>query len=99
MASVGPFPLTRVYNLTDLGADAPADIGCLRGSIAVQAIMANTYRKKYLQPMGLAGANLLHAVSVAQHARIFAAPRRRGIDLLQAESTRIENHVTDGQPG
>ncbi len=94
----GPFPAARMYILSDQAAGAATEIAPLTGATAVQAIMSNTYRNVYLQPMRLTGANFLQATLLAKSARIFAAPRRRGYDVFAQEAARLEHHFTQGEP-
>lgn len=94
VASAGPFPLARVYLLSELEDGAPADITAIKGARAVQTLLAQTYRKVYLRPMGLMSANVLQATSLAKHAEIFSAPRRRGFDVFEAEAARLEHHLS-----
>jgi hypothetical protein len=100
MASVakGPFPAARMYILSDQAAGAATEIVPLTGSTAVQAIMSNTYRNIYLQPMRLTRANFVQATLLAKSARIFAAPRRRGYDVFAQEAARLEHDFTQGEP-
>lgn len=94
----GPFPVARMYILSDRAADAATEIVPLTGSTAVQAIMANTYRNVYLQPMRLTGANFVQAALLAKSARIFAAPRRKGYDVFAQEAARLEHDFIQGEP-
>jgi hypothetical protein len=94
----GPFPAARMYILSDRAAGAATEIVPLTGSTAVQAIMSNTYRNIYLQPMRLTGANFVQATLLAKSARIFAAPRCRGYDVFAQEAARLEHHFTRGEP-
>lgn len=87
----GPFPLARVYLLSD--ATESIAISPVAGVSSIQAIMAQTYRKVYLRPMGLVGANIEQATRIAQHAQVFAAPRRRGFDCFADEAARLERHM------
>jgi hypothetical protein len=94
----GPFPAARVYILSNWLPGAATEITALTGSTAVQAIMSNTYRNIYLQPMRLTGANFVQATLLAKSAQIFAAPRRRGYDVFAQEAARLENHFTQAEP-
>ena len=93
VGSHGPFPLARVYVVCDTTPDL-GDIDRITGIAAVRTVMAQTYRKVYLRPMDLLGANIEHATRLARHARIYAAPRRRGFDHFEAEAARLERHMT-----
>lgn len=98
VAAKSPFPLARVYVLSDLAIGAEAKIVPLTGLRAVQAIIANTYRMKYLRLMGLTKVNFMQAASLARHAQIFEVPRRRGYDVFDEEAARLESHFSQRNP-
>ena len=89
----GPFPLDRIYMISDgRGNDEPPFVP-LKGVHAVQTLMNETYRKVYLDPMGLFGANVAQATQIARHAQLFTMHRRHGYDVLAAEIDLLEDHL------
>lgn len=89
----GPFPFRRLYMIRDgRDEDAPA-FTRLTGVEAIQTVRAETYRKAYLEPMGLLGDNVTHALNLVQQVPAYAMHRRRGYDVLSEEIDMLERHL------
>lgn len=67
----------------------------LRGSEAVEALVANVYRGEYAQISGTAGALMLSCVALANQVPVMVVRRAWGFDSLNAEGARIEVALTD----
>lgn len=85
----GPVPLRGLYLLSRAEHGAPEAPRRLGGREALEAIMANTYRASYLQPMGLAGRHFLQSSALANRIAVYAAPRLWGYDVFAAEAERL----------
>jgi hypothetical protein len=91
----GPFVLSRLYILRDWEAGTSPAICRVTGPAAVRAVAANTYRANYLRAMGGVAANFAQAARLARHAEIYDLPRKRGLDLLAAETDILERHFRE----
>jgi hypothetical protein len=86
------FPLARIYVLGEQPARSRCRIAPLAGSSALDALMSNTYRGEYLKPMGLMQQHFARCLAVLNHVPIYAAPCRRGFDVLEDEAAKLERH-------
>lgn len=96
MVAEGPFPLDRIYMIHDGRGEDETMFAPLKGVRAVQTLMNETYRKVYLNPMGLSATNIMQTTKIARYAQLYAMHRRRGYDVLAAEIDLLERHL--GQP-
>jgi hypothetical protein len=88
-----PFPLARLYILSDGESRSSPEILRLSGISALEAVVANVYRPWHLKPLGLRQANFNRAARVAMHASVYAAPRTRGFDVFAQEAAKLESHL------
>jgi hypothetical protein len=93
IAAEGPFPLDRIYMINDGRGEDAMMFAPLKGVRAVQTLINETYRKVYLEPMGLTGTNVMQTTKIARHAQLYAMHRRRGYDVLAAEIDLLECHL------
>jgi hypothetical protein len=88
----GPFPLAHLYILMDCEPGGEAKILPLSGITALEAVLANVYRRWHLKTLGLVQENFRSAALVATHASVYAAQRCRGFDVFAQEAARLETH-------
>ncbi|HET9428505.1 MAG TPA: hypothetical protein VFO69_09125 [Allosphingosinicella sp.] len=86
-------PLSHLYLLDDAGGSDKSSIIQLRGSAAVEALVANTYRGAYVPLMGRTEAHLLACIKLAREAPVFRVSRRWGLKSLAAEAEAIAAHA------
>ncbi len=92
-AEGGPFPLAAVYWLDYADEKKPAGIFPLSGLDAVNAVMANTYRRRIVELMGEGGRYLGEVQNLVRNCPLFAAVRRPGFDVFAAEAAKLERHM------
>jgi hypothetical protein len=93
-AAAAPVPLDRIYVLAK--AEAPIDgpvIRRLSGIDGVNALVANTYRGRYVQIAGLTASHLATCLAVARAVPIFEAVRSWDLDAFDAEAARLREHA------
>ncbi len=90
-----PIPFRRLYLLGRSEAGGTGEIVRLRGSQAMEAIMAQTYRGIYLEPMGLASWHFKQAAVLASRIEVYAATRAWGYDVFDQEAGRLAEHITE----
>lgn len=93
-ARARPVPFRRLY-LLGQADDGVGGVTRLRGRDAMEAVMAQTYRGQYLDPMGLKARHFGQCAALLAHAEVFAASRVWGYDVFDAEARRLERHVLD----
>lgn len=88
-----PVPLRRLYVLSNPKGEARRSIIRLRGTQAMQAVMAQTYRAIFLVPMGLRRRHFVHCAALLDHIEVYRAGRQWGYDAFECEARRLERHV------
>jgi hypothetical protein len=88
-----PAPLRRLYVLSRADRDAPPGIRRLVGHEAMAAVMAQTYRGAYLEPMGLAQRHFRDCSALLSSLRVYEATRHWGFDCFEQEIDRLERHM------
>jgi hypothetical protein len=86
-------PLDHLYLLERAGEGAPAAIEALGGAAAVGVLSANSYRGQYARLMGKSGPHLMACAALAKAVPLFRAPRLWGLDRLEEEGRRLEDHA------
>jgi hypothetical protein len=91
--AVNPVRLRRLYLLAK--AETPADAGIVRltGARALQVIVANTYRREYLAPMGLAQEHFALCSALLARIEVFEIKRSWGFDAAEREFQAIREHL------
>jgi hypothetical protein len=92
-ASGGPFPLVNIYWLDYAAKDQEAGIFPLGGLEAVNALMANTYRRRFVELLGGAPRFLQQVKMLLKNCGVFTVRRRGGFDLFEAEADMMERHM------
>lgn len=85
-------PLHHVYIL-GRADDGDAGIERMRGSAAVEVLVANTYRGAYVPRMGLTGRHLMACAALAAKLPVFRAVRRWGLDRFDEQASLLESHA------
>jgi hypothetical protein len=88
-----PIPFRRLYVLSRTDDDGAGAIVRLRGQRAMEAVMAQTYRGHFLDPMGFRARHFRHCAALLAHAEVYAAARAWGYDEFATEADRLERHV------
>lgn len=90
----GPVKLGRIYMLTRAETEkAAAAVWPLTGFGAYAAINANTYRREFAAPLGMAGALFANVMSLLNSTPLFQVERRWGFDVFDEEVAAIEAHL------
>ena len=85
-------PLGAVYMLEPaVGADATVER--LAGSAAAAALIANTYRRAWLETLGRTAPHFLACTALAARVPVFRAGRDWGFDRFDAEAERLLAHA------
>jgi hypothetical protein len=90
-----PIPFRRLYLLGRAEAGEEPEIAPLRGSAAVEAIMAHTYRALYLPVLGLTSRHFLQSASLADRIQVYTAARAWGYELFDREAGRLARHLIE----
>ena len=90
-----PVPLRRLYVLGRAEPGQEAEIVRLRGSAAMDAIMAQTYRCGYLRTMGLSKRHFLQSAALASRIEVYAATRAWGYEQFEREAERLARHLLE----
>lgn len=85
--------LQRLYLLERAASTGAGAVTRLQGVAAMEAVLANTYRGRYLAPMGLAGRHFRQCQDLLAHAEVYIAARRWGHDVFAREAARLERHM------
>jgi hypothetical protein len=88
-----PIPFRRLYVLSRANDGDAGAITRLRGQRAMEAVMSQTYRGHYLDPMGLRGRHFRHCALLLANAEVYAAARAWGYDVMAREAERLERHL------
>ena len=89
----GGVVLDHLYLLEKADEAKPPAIARLSGAAAVEVLVANTYRGAYVSMMGKTREHLLACARLARLAPVFRASRAWGLDLLDEEGRRLEEHA------
>lgn len=95
LGEASPVPLRRLYLLGRAAAGAEPGIVRLRGSAAMEAIMAQTYRALYLPTMGLSARHFQNCASLAARIEVYAATRAWGYEMFEREADRLARHLVE----
>ena len=90
-----PFPFRRLYLLRRTEPGEEAGIRRLRGSAAMEAIMAQTYRGLYLPTLGLTARHFFQCASLASRIEVYAAARAWGYEAFEREADRLARHLLE----
>lgn len=94
-----PIPFRRLYVLERARDDEAGEIVRLRGQMAMETVMAQTYRGIYLGPMGLRARHFQQCAALLAHAEVYAASRAWGYDVFEREASGLEKHIFAGSTG
>ena len=92
-------PLSHLYLLDDAGGSHAPGISPIRGSSAVEALVANTYRGAYVPLMGRTQSHLQACIQLAREAPVFRVSRLWGLDSLAAQAEAIAAHAREVMTG
>lgn len=87
-----PIPISRLYCLSQAQGDKLGSVARLRGSQAMAAVMANTYRGIYLAPMGLRQRHFELCAALLTDVEIYTAAPVWGFDVYAREAGALERH-------
>jgi hypothetical protein len=87
------FPLRRIYLLSIAVPDSAPAIRPLSGAEAFNAVISNIYRWEFAAPLGRSQTHFANVVSMLGSTEVFAAERRWGFDVFEAEAERLERHI------
>jgi hypothetical protein len=90
----GPIPLAHVYLLSKAGESGP-QIVRLSGVAAIDALVANTYRGRYLAPMGGTKRHLMACLALAKAVPLFSASRTWGFETYDEQAALLERHARE----
>lgn len=90
-----PVPFRRLYLLRQ-AEDGVGGVTRLLGRDAMEAVMGQTYRAQYLEPMGLRARHFALCAALLSRVEVFAASRVWGYDVFDTEARRLERHVLNG---
>jgi hypothetical protein len=85
--------LSHIYLFAGDGAGADTVLTRLTGSRAVQALVENTYRGKYVKLLGKTQRHFDQCVSLAKNLPIFEVRRPWGLDVLDQVGAALEAHA------
>jgi hypothetical protein len=89
-----PIDLGMIYLLKRTPAEGEASsIRRLFGVEALEALVANTYRGSYLQPLGQTGRHLKQCIKLVQGVPVFEACREWGYHVFEREARALEEHA------
>ena len=97
-ASQASLPLRRIYILREPRLPGQEGIALLTGTTAFEALLANTYRRHLLAPMGQAAGHFAICAALIKHSGVYSAWRRKGFDVFAAEAEILEKHFRSGEP-
>ena len=86
-------PLSHIYLFSGSGSDADTVVTRLSGSRAVQALVENTYRGKFVKLLGKTQRHLDQCVSLAKNLAVFEVRRPWGLDVLDQVGAALEAHA------
>ena len=86
-------PLSHLYVLEKAADGDAGEVARLRGSDAVEALVANTYRGAYVPLMGRTREHLMACAALAAAVPVFRAPRRWSLASFDEEARALEAHA------
>lgn len=89
-------PLKRLYVLGRAADGEPGAISRLRGAQAMEALLQQTYRGRYLGPLGLAERHFRQCAALLAEVEVYAASRVWGYDVFEREAAGLEEHIRSG---
>ena len=92
-AASAPLPLAACYVLSVAEAGSPGAIDRLAGAEAVEALVANSYRGRFVAALGLTARHLDLCVATAAAAPVHRAARRWGRAAFDDEAERLRKHA------
>jgi hypothetical protein len=92
-AAAAPLPLGGCYLLAEAAPGVEGSIEPLGGVDAVEALVANTYRGRFLKAMGLAAPHLRQCLALAASVPVMRAARRWGRAEYESEAERLREHA------
>ena len=85
--------LSHIYVFADGASEAGTVVSRLSGSRAVQALVENTYRGKYVKLLGMTQRHFDQCVSLAQKLAIFEVRRPWSLEMLDQVGGSLEAHA------
>lgn len=89
----GSVPFRRLYLLNWSTMEKGGAITKVTGAGVMGALIDQTYRAKYLKPLGLMQRHFAQCTAVAEAIEVFHASRARGFDVFESEARHLEQHV------
>lgn len=87
-----PLPLSRLY-IIDAEVHAATEVSRLGGRLAMNALLANTYRPHLLAQMGRLHEQFERCLRLVPQLPVFAVARRRSFEAFAEEMAMLEDHV------
>lgn len=95
--TASPVPLAKIYVLARAAADSEGPvIRRLAGIDAVNALVANTYRGRYVRLAGLSQDHLATCLAIARAVPIFEAARSWDLEAFDREAALLREHACSG---
>jgi len=85
----------RLYLLEQAEAGEEGGFTRLRGMAAMEALLAQSYRSQYLEPMGLKMHHFRQCAALLDHIEVYGASRAWGYDVFDREAGRLERHLAE----
>jgi len=89
----GPYPLAAIYTLGESSERRPAGIHRLEGLDAINAITANSYRRRLAEVDGRGGPYLERVLCLARTTPVFAFDRTWGFESFREEADQLIAHM------
>ena len=89
-----PIPFRRLYLLAR-AAGEEGGFTRLRGMAAMEALLAQTYRSQYLEPLGKKMHHFRQCAALLDHIEVYGASRAWGYDVFDREAGRLERHLAE----
>lgn len=90
---LAPVPLSHVYLLRRCAGDEQLAVRRLRGIEALDALVANTYRGAYVEPLGRTADHLAQCLRLARHIGVYEARRPWSLADLGITGAALERHA------
>ena len=88
-----PLPLGGCYMLAEAGEGEAPGIERLAGIAAAEALIANTYRGRFVQLIGATERHLRDCLKIVAKVPVHRARRRWGADSFDEEAMRLADHA------
>lgn len=92
-------PLQRIYILDIEGKDSSAEITPVTGAEAMEAVMAQTFRREFLGVMDSTQQRFLRNIVLLRRVAVFHVPWHHDYDALPAKAERLEQHIRSASIG